>query len=446
MSVTMANFCDEVLPHMVLDGQTHTHELDETMYGGTLTIQDKEVSYREVVFGKPDLFFAPLPHILPLSGYDGKTNMCASANDVKWSFPFLNKVRKMRSIDKLVAGTTDILQLQKDVVLHAKGIKGHMNVSYNEVKENEEPKLQSEVVPHEDSPVKSVNDENNEKVDESLQEHPNDTKDSLFSGKEDAVNKSEYFGSENESDLESGMGSPVFTVKKQLPSIPEEVQDESVCDTSNEVIVPTQMKENSNPISTVGLIEVDNLSSPVIPSGQVPHEENTLIAEEDNATDSSKDADDNSAIPENVDATNSSKDYEDQIINSDNPLQDDSTMNVEDAVPKSMNSSGIDSNVLSSSSPSALSHEHDEHIGEGDTLSGDVPEKEPGNDNVIYNQEVIKLNKYLNIERDIGSDCVIQAQGQSKVVVLVQSDLEKNKIGVRNCSGKLQLSKGGLQS
>ena len=32
---------------MVLDGETHTHDSDETMYEGTLTVQDKEVSYRE---------------------------------------------------------------------------------------------------------------------------------------------------------------------------------------------------------------------------------------------------------------------------------------------------------------------------------------------------------------------------------------------------------------
>ena len=64
----------------------------------------------------------------------------------------------------------------------------------------------------------------------------------------------------------------------------------------------------------------------------------------------------------------------------------------------------------------------------GDTISGDDPEKEYGDDNVIYNQEVIKLNKDLNLERDIGSDCVIQAKGQSKLVVLVQSDLEKMRL------------------
>ena len=136
----MENFCAEVLPHMVSDGETHIHDLDETMYGGTLTVKDKEVSYGEVVFGKPDVFFAPIPHMFPLSGNNGKSNMFANA--VKWSFPFLNKVRRMRSIDKLVAGTIDISQLQKDVVCDSKGMKGHLNLTYNDVKENEEPKVQ----------------------------------------------------------------------------------------------------------------------------------------------------------------------------------------------------------------------------------------------------------------------------------------------------------------
>ena len=226
------------------------------------------------------------------------------------------------------------------------------------------------------------------------------------------------------------MGSPVFTVKQQLPSICEEVEDESVCDTSNEVIASTQMRENSNPISTVRLMEIDNLSSPVIPSGQVPPQETTMTAEEANAIESFQDADDNIVCPENADSPNSSKPYKDQIIKSENTPQEDSTINEEDAVPQSMNSSRIDSNVLSSPSPSSLLHEHDEHVGEGegDTISGDDPEKEPGNDNVIYIQEIIKLNKDLNLERDIGSDCVIQAKGQSKVVVSVQSDFEKMRL------------------
>ena len=326
MTTTMENFCDDVLPHMVLDDETHIHDLDETMYGGTLT-----------VFGKPDVFFAPLPHMFPLFGNNGKTNMSASANVVKWSFPFLNKVRKMRSIDKLVAGITDISQLQKDVVRDSKGMKGHLNVTYNDVKENEEPNVQSEVVPHEEPPGKSGNEENSEKVDESLHEPPDDMEDSLFSGKDDAVNESDYFGSENESDIESAMGSPVFTVNQRLPSIPEEVEHESVSDTSNEVIVLTQMRENSDPISTVRLMEVDNLSSPVIPSGQVPPEENTMTAEEANAINSSQDADENIVCPENTDSPNSSKPDEDQVMKSENAPQEDSTIIEEDAVPQSMN-------------------------------------------------------------------------------------------------------------
>ena len=145
--------------------------------------------------------------MFPLSGNDGKSNMFANA--VKWSFPFLNKVRRMRSIDKLVAGMTDISQLQKDVVHDSKGMKGHLNLTYNNVKENEEPNVQSEVVTYEEPPVKPANGENSKKVDE----RSDDMKDSLFSSKDDAVNERDYFGSENESDLESVMGSQVFTVK-----------------------------------------------------------------------------------------------------------------------------------------------------------------------------------------------------------------------------------------
>ena len=145
-------------------------------------------------------------------------------------------------------------------------------------------------------------------------------KDSLFSGKDDAVNESDYFGSENESDLESVMGSPVFTVKQPLTLIHEEVEDESVCDTSNEVIALTQMRENSDPISTVGLVEVDNLSSPVIPSGQVPPQETTMTAEEANAIYSSQDADDNIVCPDNADSPNTSKPDEDQIMDTVNAL------------------------------------------------------------------------------------------------------------------------------
>ena len=226
-----------------------------------------------------------------------------------------------------------------------------------------------------------------------------------------------------------------------MASTREEVEDESVCDTSNEVIAPTQMRENSDPISTVGLVEVDNLSSPVIPSGQVPPQETTITAEEANAMDSSQDADDNIVCPDNTDSPNTSKPDEDQIMDTVNAPQDESTINDEDAVPQTMNSSGIDSNVLSSPSPSSLLHEHDEHIGEGDTISGDDPEKEHGNDNVIYNQEVIKLNKDLNLERDIGSDCVIQAKGQSKLVVSVQSDFGKNEIGSEIVQGSCSLQR-----
>ena len=91
-------------------------------------------------------------------------------------------------------------------------MKGHLNLTYNDVKENEEPNVQSEVVTREEPPVKPVNGENSEKVNE----HPDDMKDSLFSGKDDAVNKSDYFGSQNESDLESCHGIPSLHCKTAI--------------------------------------------------------------------------------------------------------------------------------------------------------------------------------------------------------------------------------------
>ena len=36
-SQTMTTFMNDVLPHMVSEHVTHTHTLDESMYGGTLT-------------------------------------------------------------------------------------------------------------------------------------------------------------------------------------------------------------------------------------------------------------------------------------------------------------------------------------------------------------------------------------------------------------------------
>ena len=53
------------------------------------------------------------------------------------------------------------------------------------------PNVQSEVVTHEEPPVKPANGENSEKSDE----RPDDMKDSLFSGKDDEVNESNYFSS-----------------------------------------------------------------------------------------------------------------------------------------------------------------------------------------------------------------------------------------------------------
>ena len=50
------------------------------------------------------------------------------------------------------------------------------------------------------------------------------------------------------------------------------------------------------------------------------------------------------------------------------------------------------------------------------------------NEEVIYNQEVITLNRNMDVKKNLGSDCVVQAQGESKLVVSVQLNLEKMKL------------------
>ena len=62
-SLAMVNFCETVLPHMVHEVGSHTHQLDETIYGGTLSLDNVEVSYGDVVYGKTDSFVAPFPHM-----------------------------------------------------------------------------------------------------------------------------------------------------------------------------------------------------------------------------------------------------------------------------------------------------------------------------------------------------------------------------------------------
>ena len=60
-SQTMTTFMNDVSSHMVSDNVTHTHTLDESVYGGTLTLGGQEVSFGQVMFGKSDSFAVPIP-------------------------------------------------------------------------------------------------------------------------------------------------------------------------------------------------------------------------------------------------------------------------------------------------------------------------------------------------------------------------------------------------
>ena len=74
---------------MLSEQLTHTYPLDETMYGGTLTVGDNEVSYGDVMCGKTDTFMATLPDMFSVVGAEG--NMI---NSTMSSFPVSKKARR----------------------------------------------------------------------------------------------------------------------------------------------------------------------------------------------------------------------------------------------------------------------------------------------------------------------------------------------------------------
>ena len=98
-----------------------------------------------------------------------------------------------------------------------------------------------------------------------------------------------------------------------------------------------------------------------------------------------------------------------------------------------VDNTSIDSGIHSSSS---VQHEHNfgvegnehEHgvYGVGNEEVGD--QDNIVNEDVIYNQEVITLNRNMDVKKNLGSDCVVQAQGETKLVVSVQSNVEKMKL------------------
>ena len=436
-SLAMVNFCETVLPHMVHEVESHTHDLDETMYGGTLTLENKEVSYGSVVYGQTDSFVAPFPHMFPVIGGLGQSKMNESPQVPKSSFPSFTKVRKKRGLDKYVTGTPDLSKLKMDVVMQSKSSRGHLNIQMQEPAESSNQES-------EDKPEGEVDQQ---PVEKPVEENLNETKESLFSGRNE-VNESDYFASAPESELEASAGSPVFTSKIPLPTIPEkDNNEESQSDTSNELIPPTQVK--SDPISTVGLVEVDNLSSPVIPSGQVPNEESTVSVVAGSVPDSSKDENEEMDVTYEHNVPDSSQDRENnfqpfEAINQEDAsrsedMEADQEVNIQESSnideeqvhtimetqeqpTPNMDSSGKESNELKPAC--ALLHDNHNNSDQGVITKngGGSPE------GTIFNQEVIKLKKDLFVEKEVGSDCLIQAEGQSRVVVSVQSDIEKMKL------------------
>ena len=419
-SKTMSTFLDNVLPHMLSDTGTHTHPLDESMYGGTLTLGGQEVSFGQVMYGNSDTFAVPIPIMFSFVGGEGKNKNVTANNQLKSTFPYLNKARRLRSIRKFVAGTTDITKLQEDVVLQCKSGKGYLNITVNEIPVSEEINSKPQMSDQENHPL----------VAEAVEQKADDTKESLFSDHADQPQESDYFATKHNSAEDEGSASPVFRVNNNAE-----------VDTSNEVIGPTLVDTHRNPISTLGLVEVDALSSPILQSSQPQREENVVSIEDSNGHDSAQDDDENIDVPgEGVDDSSINFPADDYSITNDDPFpfEKDITSHpfLEYNIPQNeqeVDNTSIDSGIHSSSS---VQHEHDfgvegnehEHgvYGVGNEEVGD--QDNIVNEDVIYNQEVITLNRNMDVKKNLGSDCVVQAQGETKLVVSVQSNVEKMKL------------------
>ena len=423
----MTTFMDDVLLHMLSDMVTHTHTLDESMYGGTLTLGGQEVSFGQVMYGNSDTFAVPIPIMFSFIGGEGKNKNCTATNQIKSTFPYLNKARRLRSIGKFVAGTTDLTKLQEDVVLQCKSGKGHLNITVNEIQVPEEIISKPEMSAPDKSPDKLSDQENHPPLENAVEQKADDTKESLFSDHADHPQESDYFATENESAEDEGSASPVFRVNNNAE-----------VDTSNEVIGPTQVDSHPNAISTLGLVEVEALSSPIVQSAQPQHEENVVSTEHSNGHDSAQDDDENIDVPEEgVDDSSINFPADDSSITNDDPFpfEKDITSHpfLEYNIPQNereVDNTSIDSGIHSSSS---VQHEHDCGVDGNEHEHGvyGIGNEEVGgqdnivNEDVIYNQEVITLNHNMDVKKNLGSDCVVQAQGETKLVVSVQSNVEK---------------------
>ena len=74
-----------------------------------------------------------------------------------------------------MAGTTDLTKLQEDVVLQSKSVKGHLNITKNEV--HDENFAKPDMSATDKFPEKVVDQENQPPLDKSVEQVADDTKD-----------------------------------------------------------------------------------------------------------------------------------------------------------------------------------------------------------------------------------------------------------------------------
>ena len=318
-----------------------------------------------------------------------------------------------------MARTTDLTKIQQDVVLQSKAIKGHLNITMNAV--HDENVTKPDMSATDNCPKKVVDQENQSPQEKSVEQAADDTKDSLFSGNQDYTQESDYFVT----DGEAASSSSIFRADDGNKNAP--------VDMSNEIICPTQRNTGSDPISTVGLVEIEALSSPMVPSGQPQCDDNVNAIENSDCQDN-----ENSDGPEEGVDDTFNYDPGDSTNEDTYPFERDITSQPfpEYNIPVDVNgedNGSVDSGIHS---PSSVLHEHDTGVnGDGHEHDVDGSEHEQvggaptmGNEELIYNQEVITLNRNMDVKKNLGSDCVVQAQGESKLVVSVQSNLDKMKL------------------
>ena len=122
---------------------------------------------------------------------------------------------------------------------------------------------------------KSSDEETKSILAEIEEKSANDTAESLFSWKAYDSEENDDFTTVNQNDGDEFMGSTELPMKKGSLSAHEYVKEEAEEDTSNEIIMTTQIDNSAYPLYTARLVDIDDISSSIIPSDQTHYVQET---------------------------------------------------------------------------------------------------------------------------------------------------------------------------